>query len=189
MLYNSSFTVFGDSDFLKIHFIENPGMAFGYEFGGMAGKIALSVFRLIASGAIIYAIYKLIKSKAPIGLITCVAMILAGAVGNIIDSAVYGLIFDRGDVGTGYTGLAKFSSVADGYASFLTANVVDMFSFSIFPPIFNVADSAITVGVIWILLFQKKYFPKEEKVEESENEENSVDLTSNVTTPQHTTDA
>ncbi len=164
MEYGEGIKVFGDSDFLVIRFIENPGMAFGYEFGGIAGKLALSIFRLVASAAIIVALFKLVKTKAPKGLITCVAMILAGAVGNILDSMFFGLMFDKGLVdGVGYAGLASFTAFGEGYASFLQGNVVDMFSFSIFPPIFNVADSAISVGVIWIILFQKRYFPKEEK--------------------------
>ena len=196
MLYNSSLTVFGDAEFFQIHFIENRGMAFGYEFGGMAGKLALSIFRIIASGAIIYAIHKLIKSKSSKGLITCVSLILAGAIGNILDSAFYGLIFDKGDLGAQYTGLAGFSNMGEGYAPFLMANVVDMFHFEfywpgwmpfglggseVFPPIFNVADSAITVGVIWILLFQRRFFPKEKTVDKdsSETSENSVDFSPN----------
>ena len=76
----------------------------------------------------------------------------------------YGLIFDKGLVdAVGYSGLAQITEFGSGYASFLQGNVVDMISFSIFPPIFNIADAAISVGVIWIILFQRKYFPKEEK--------------------------
>ncbi len=167
MLYGQGINVFGDSDFFVIRYIENPGMAFGFEFGGITGKLILSVFRIFASGAIIYAIYKLIKSEAKAGLITCVAMILAGAVGNILDSMFYGLYFDKGLVNNiGYTGLAQVTEMGQGYASFLQGNVVDMLSFSIFPPIFNIADASITIGVIWIILFQRKYFPKPEKAED-----------------------
>jgi signal peptidase II len=182
MRYGEGIYLFGDSDFLVIRFIENPGMAFGFEFGGIAGKLALSVFRLLASGAIVYALWKLVKTKAPKGLITCVALILAGAVGNILDSMFFGLIFDKGLVdGVGYSGLAQLTKFGLGYASFLQGNVVDMISFSIFPPIFNIADAAISLGVIWIILFQRKYFPKEEKEIEVVGDALDSDATEEVT--------
>ncbi len=181
MMYGEGIKVFGDSDFLVFRFIENPGMAFGFEFGGITGKLALSIFRLIASGAIIYALWKLVKSKAAKGLITCVAMILAGAVGNILDSMFYGLMFDKGlKDNIAYSGLAEHTELGAGYASFLQGNVVDMISFGIFPPIFNIADSAITIGVIWIILFQKKYFPKAEKEEKIDSDVFSEDQSSEV---------
>lgn len=182
MRYGEGIYLFGDSDFLVIRFIENPGMAFGFEFGGIVGKLALSIFRLMASGAIIYALWKLVKTSAPKGLITCVSLILAGAVGNILDSMFFGLMFDKGLAnGVDYSGLAKFTKFGEGYASFLQGNVVDMISFSIFPPIFNVADAAITVGVIWIILFQRKYFPKEEKEIEVAEDALDNDSTEEVT--------
>lgn len=181
MMYGEGIRVFGDSDFLVFRFIENPGMAFGFEFGGITGKLALSIFRLIASGAIIYALWKMVKSKAAKGLITCVSLILAGAVGNILDSMFYGLMFDKGlKDNIGYTGLAEYTEFGTGYASFLQGNVVDMISFGIFPPIFNIADSAITIGVIWIILFQKKYFPKPVSKVEEEPEVLDNDVQSEV---------
>ena len=181
MRYGEGIYLFGDSDFLVIRFIENPGMAFGFEFGGIAGKLALSVFRLLASRAIVCALWKLVKTKAPKGLITCVALILAGAVGNILDSMFYGLMFDKGEGVVSYSGLAKLTEFGSGYAPFLQGNVVDMISFSIFPPIFNIADAAISVGVIWIILFQRKYFPKEEKQIEVEEESLDSDVTEEFT--------
>lgn len=159
----------------ELHFIENNGMAFGMALPGDWGKIALSLFRLFAVGMIAWYIRGLIKSGAHKGLITSVSLILAGAFGNIIDSAVYGLLFGRST----YTQVAGFLPEEGGYAGFLKGFVVDMFHFTvkwpdwvpyfggngaeIFPPIFNVADAAITLGVIWILIRQRAFFPKEEK--------------------------
>ncbi len=165
--------------FFELHFIENNGMAFGMALPGEWGKIALSLFRLVAVGAIAWYILGLIKTGAHKGFITSVALILAGAFGNIIDSAVYGLLFG----GSTYTQVAGFLPEDGGYAGFLKGFVVDMFHFTvkwpdwapyfggsgaeIFPPIFNVADAAITIGVIWILIRQKAYFPKEEKKDDA----------------------
>jgi len=162
-----------------IHFIENNGMAFGFEFAGNWGKLALSIFRLIAITALTWYILHLIKQGAPAGFILALGLITAGAAGNIIDSAFYGLIFNEP---TYPTSLAEGSGVATlfpeggGYAKFLQGRVVDMFyfpvlkgyypewipwkggdAFTFFRPVFNVADSAITIGVGWILLFQRKY--------------------------------
>lgn len=155
-----------------IHFIENNGMAFGMEMGGRAGKLILSIFRIIAIFGIGWFLAGLVKRKAHIGLILAVSAILAGAIGNIIDSAFYGMIFSES-----YNQPAVLFPPGGGYASFLHGKVVDMFyfpvinthwplwspvrpgeSFIFFRPVFNVADSAITCGVISILLFQKKMF-------------------------------
>lgn len=155
-----------------LHFIENNGMAFGMEMGGKAGKILLSVFRIFAIIAISWFLYSLIRKKVNTGLIFAVSAILAGAIGNIIDSAFYGLIFSES-----YTQPAVMFPQEGGYASFLLGRVVDMFYFPVintqwpewspfkageslvfFRPIFNIADSAITCGVIAILLFQKRMF-------------------------------
>jgi signal peptidase II len=156
--------------------VENPGMAFGWMIPGDGGKLLLSIFRvLVVTGISIY-LYRLIKQKAHWGYIICVSMIVAGALGNIVDSAIYGLMFDRGSMYdaeindyTMYFGKAQMNY--EGYAKPLMGNVVDMFHFTkriswgdtsreIFPPIFNVADASITVGIIIILLFQGKFFPK-----------------------------
>lgn len=166
-----------------IHFTENNGMAFGMEFWGKMGKLFLSLFRLVAIGAIGYYIYLLIKQKANTGLVLGVSAILAGAIGNLIDSAFYGLIFSDslGEV-------AKVFPAGGGYSTFLHGRVVDMLYFPIidttypgwipflggkpfifFSPVFNIADSAITTGVIYLLIFQRKVLlSKKENKNETE---------------------
>lgn len=155
-----------------LHFIENNGMAFGMEMGGKTGKILLSLFRIFAIIAISWFLYSLICKKAYAGLILAVSAILAGAIGNIIDSAFYGIIFTES-----FSQPAIMFPREGGYSSFLLGRVVDMFYFPVintrwpewspfrageslvfFRPIFNIADSAITCGVISILLFQKRMF-------------------------------
>lgn len=164
---------------IELHFIENQGMAFGMALPGDWGKIALSVFRIIAVGVIGYYILTLIREKAPKGLIICAALVFAGALGNIIDSMFYGLLFGKSTD----TQVAQFLPEEGGYSGFLRGSVVDMLHFTvkwpewmpffgkkggeIFPPIFNVADAAITVGVIWILIKQRTYFPRKNKAEVS----------------------
>jgi signal peptidase II len=155
-----------------LHFIENNGMAFGMEMGGRTGKLVLTVFRIIAIAGIGFFLSSLIKKKANKGLILAVSAIMAGAIGNAIDSAFYGMIFNES-----YNQIAVFFPKGGGYSSFLLGKVVDMFyfpvidthwpswspinageSFVFFRPVFNIADSAITCGVITIILFQKKMF-------------------------------
>ncbi len=155
-----------------LHFIENNGMAFGMEMGGKTGKILLSLFRIVAILGIGWFLNSLIKRKARTALIIAVSLIMAGAIGNIIDSAFYGMIFSES-----YTQVAQMFPPGGGYSSFLLGRVVDMFyfpiinihwpdwmplihgrSFIFFSPVFNVADSAISCGVISIILFQKKMF-------------------------------
>ncbi|MCX7985578.1 MAG: lipoprotein signal peptidase [Bacteroidales bacterium] len=163
------------TDWFIIHFTENRGMAFGIELGdGDYAKLFLSIFRLLAIGAIGYYLYTLIKKNAHVGLIICISLILAGAIGNMIDSAFYGMIFNES-----YYQVARMFPPEGGYAGFLHGKVVDMFYFPIiqttlptwipfwggqefvfFRPVFNIADSAITIGVIFLLIFQKKFFPK-----------------------------
>lgn len=192
MYLDESIPVFGDWFF--IHFIENPGMAFGLEFGGVAGKLFLSIFRLVAIGFIGYYLRNLIRDKANRGLIFSVSLVLAGAAGNMIDSAFYGLIFSESPRFT--PELATMFPTDGGYAGFLRGKVVDMFYFPIidgtwpswvpllggdrfqfFRPVFNVADSAISVGMGLILINQKRYFksakPEDQSAEETETHEDS----------------
>lgn len=158
-----------DSWFI-IHFTENNGMAFGMEFWGKSGKLFLSLFRIVAIGAIGYYVYQLIKQKANTGLVLGISAIMAGAIGNLIDSAFYGIIFNDS-----LAEVAKFLPAEGGYSSFLHGRVVDMLYFPIinttypswipwiggepfvfFRPVFNIADSAITTGVLYLLIFQRK---------------------------------
>ncbi|MXV51094.1 lipoprotein signal peptidase [Pedobacter sp. HMF7647] len=163
-----------------IHFTENNGMAFGMEFGGDAGKLFLTLFRIAAVCGIGYGVVYLVKKKYHRGLVLNVALIFAGALGNIIDSTFYGLLFSESN----FFQPAKLFPPGGGYAGLFHGKVVDMFYFPIlqgifpqwvpvwggqdfefFRPVFNIADAAISVGVILILIFQKHYF-KEEKKEE-----------------------
>jgi len=165
-----------------IHFVENNGMAFGLEFGNNIGKYFLSIFRLIAIGAIGWYITKLWKREVPFGLIACFSLIMAGAIGNILDSAFYGLIFNES-----YGHVASIFPAGGGYSSFLQGRVVDMFYFPLisghyphwipfvggddfifFRPVFNLADSSITVGITLILIFYRKFF--EEKLAENKTD-------------------
>ena len=153
-----------------LHFTENNGMAFGYELGFSYGKLFLSVFRIIAVGAIAWYLVRCIKRKEKSGLIISFSLILAGALGNIIDSAFYGLLFSEST----FYQKAVFLPIEGGYSSFLHGKVVDMLYFPImqgiwpawvpyfggsdflfFRPVFNLADSAITLGVGILIFFQK----------------------------------
>ena len=170
MTMGEEFSVIGS--WFRIHFVENNGMAFGFEFGGDYGKIFLSLFRIVAVFGIGWYILKLVKKDLPMGFIACVALIFAGAIGNIIDSAFYGLIFNDS-----YGQVATLFPEGGGYATFLHGRVVDMFYFplfsGIFPswiplvggtdfeffrPVFNVADSSISIGIFSIILFYRKQF-------------------------------
>lgn len=187
-----------------IHFTENPGMAFGFEFGGEAGKLTLSVFRIIACIAGAWYITHIIKAKEHKGFVFSVALILAGAMGNILDSAFYGLLFDRGTAldphfqeYLPYDGIARLGG--NGYAPPMYGCVVDMFyfplingtfpewfpiwggeDFQFFRPIFNFADASITAGIVIIILFHKKFAPKpvsaiNTSTEPAANTESNVD--------------
>lgn len=162
-------------NFFYIHFIENEGMAYGLKFGGEFGKIALTLFRLVAVVLGFIYMKKLVREEYHKGLLICGALILAGAAGNLIDSMFYGLVFSES---TRYE-LAQFLPAGGGYGTFLHGNVVDMLYFPIFDgnfpkwvpiwggehfiffrPVFNIADAAISVGVITILIFQKRFLSK-----------------------------
>lgn len=172
-MLGEEFHVFGWKWFV-IHFTENPGMAFGMQFGGNFGKLMLSLLRIVAIGAMIWYLIKIIKEKKPKGFVICMSLIVAGALGNLIDSAFYGLIFNES-----YYQVAELFPDEGAYGSFLHGRVVDMLYFPMFSgqypswfpfvggndflffrPVFNLADSSITTGVIALLVFQKRYFKK-----------------------------
>lgn len=161
-----------------IYFTENPGMAFGME---VVSKLFLTIFRIVAVLFIGYYLYKFVKENYKFGFIACISLILAGAVGNILDSVFYGVVFDHS-----YGQVATFLPEGGGYDTWLHGKVVDMFYFPLintvlpdwvpvwggsefifFRPIFNIADSAICVGVFILLLFYRhtlsEVFAKEEK--------------------------
>jgi signal peptidase II len=183
MTMGEEFSVIGS--WFRIHFVENNGMAFGFEFGGDYGKVFLSLFRIVAVFGIGWYILKLVKRDLPMGFIACVALIFAGAIGNIIDSAFYGLIFNDS-----FGQVATLFPDGGGYATFLHGRVVDMFYFplfsGIFPswvplvggtdfeffrPVFNVADSAISIGIFSIIIFYRKLFNNLDKKEEPESKD------------------
>ncbi|MEO6149580.1 MAG: lipoprotein signal peptidase [Mucilaginibacter sp.] len=153
-----------------LHYTENNGMAFGMELGGELGKLALTLFRIVAVGAIGYGLVHLIKHKYHRGLIMNVALILAGAIGNIIDSTFYGAIFKYAPIFHGRVVDMFYFPLVSGYfpAWFPIWGGQD---FLFFRPVFNLADSAISVGVILILIFQKTYFKSEEPEPSSTNSE------------------
>lgn len=168
----------------QLYFVENSGMAWGWKFGNETGKIVLTLFRLAAVIFGTWYLGRIVKHGYHKGFIVCAALIYAGALGNLIDSLFYGMIFDKGmhyDSAAGrfveYAGVAHFSG--NGYSSFLHGSVVDMLYFPIikstfpswmpfvggkefefFSPIFNVADASISVGVITLLLFQRRFFKR-----------------------------
>jgi signal peptidase II len=183
MFLGQEFRVLGN--WFIIHFTENNGMAFGFEFGGEFGKLLLSIFRIVLVTGIGWYVYHLIKTKATTGAVVCFSLIFAGAIGNIIDSAFYGMIFSDSDMG-----VAQLFPPEGGYSSFLHGRVVDMLYFPLisgqlptwfpiwggepflfFRPVFNIADSSITIGVTLLLIFQKRFFPHlEEKKPEQPTE-------------------
>ena len=182
MYLGQSEHVFGD--WFQIAFTENTGFAFGWSLGGTWGKLFLSLFRIVFITILCVFLSRLIKRRMPMGVLVGIAMLIAGAMGNIIDSCFYGLFFDTGTLyssemghNVGYSGVSQFS--CDGYAPFLHGSVVDMFYFPIisctlpewipiwggehfvfFRPIFNIADASISIAIIYLLIFQRKYLGK-----------------------------
>ena len=195
--------VFGLSWF-RFHFIENPGMAWGWKFGNETGKMILTLFRLAAVIFGTWYLGKIVKQRYSRGFIICAGLIYAGALGNLIDSMFYGMIFDKGlhyyplvNMYNGYMGIASLST--DGYSSFLHGSVVDMLYFPVvqstfpswfpfvggeefefFSPIFNIADASISVGVITLLLFQKRFFKKHNKEEDHPTVETNAPVSDNI---------
>ncbi|MDC1105678.1 lipoprotein signal peptidase [Prolixibacteraceae bacterium] len=170
MTLGEEFNVLGD--WFRIHFVENNGMAFGFEFAGAYGKPFLTIFRIFASGAIIVYLNKMIKKEIPTGAVISVALILAGAIGNIIDCAFYGVIFDHS-----FGQVATLLPEGGGYETFFYGKVVDMLYFPLiegnfpawipkyggehflfFSPVFNIADSSISIGIAILLLFYRNIF-------------------------------
>lgn len=161
-------------DWARILFIENPGMAFGLELGGDYGKLALTLFRIVAVVVIGVILRKVVKGKYSTLLIISLALIMAGAIGNIIDSIFYGVIFSKSTATT----VAEFMPEISNNTGWFRGKVVDMFyfpiiedarfpswipffggdTFTFFRPVFNIADSAITIGIMLILLFQRSLF-------------------------------
>ncbi len=181
MALGDEIKIFG-LEWALIHFVENPGMAFGYRLSNDdMGKLALSLFRIMAVVFLIYYIRLLIRNQTSWGVLVSFGLILAGALGNIIDSAFYGLIFSAS---TYHSGIAELFPEGGGYERFLHGNVVDMLYFPIwsgflpewiplwggrhfmfFKPVFNIADVSITVGVINILTFQRQFFLQQNETE------------------------
>ena len=171
MLAGESIPVFGN--WFQILFIENKGMAFGMQFGGDIGKVLLTTFRIALSGFVIYYIKKLLKSGAPMGVLVGLTLILTGAIGNLIDSLFYGVLFGESTM----MSVAEFLPEGGGYAPVFMGKVVDMLYFPLidivlpewvpfkggeqfifFRPIFNIADSCITIGALYLLIFKWNYF-------------------------------
>jgi len=169
----------------KLTFVENPGMAYGFHFGGLIGKYFLVIVRIFLIGGMVYLFRKWLKEGASNYLIIPMSIIFAGAIGNLIDGMFYGMIFDSGtvfDESVGrwidYGGVSKVVEFGNGYSTFMKGCVVDMLHFPLvnwnvpeswpliggkhiefFKYIFNVADSAITLGALLLLIFRKKAFP------------------------------
>lgn len=171
-----------------LHFIENTGMAYGFELAGDYGKIILSLFRIVAISLIGWFLYKQMNKGIKTGLIVSISLILAGAIGNMIDSAFYGLIFSDS-----YGQLADIFPKDGGYAPFLHGAVVDMLYFPIikttwptwspinagdpfvfFRPVFNIADSAITIGIGLILIFYRDFFAENKESKNNDEEKAKV---------------
>jgi signal peptidase II len=169
----------------KLTFVENPGMAYGFHFGGLLGKYFLVLVRIFLIGGMVYLFNKWLKQGVSNYLLIPMSMIFAGAIGNLIDGMFYGMIFDSGTVfdegierWIDYGGISKITEFGNGYSTFMKGCVVDMLHFPLvdwhvpenwpliggkhvefFKYIFNVADSAITVGAVLLLIFRKKAFP------------------------------
>lgn len=166
-------------DWFRILFVENEGMAWGAKIPGTYGKLFLTLFRIVAIGGIGYWLWDSVKRHSPTVLILCISLIFAGALGNIIDSVFYGIIFDDS-----HRQVATLFPPDGGYGTLFHGKVVDMLYFPLykgtlpnwipfwggeyftfFDPVFNIADSSISVGVAILLLFNKKAFPKKDEAE------------------------
>lgn len=174
MVLNTEFPVLGD--WFRIHYILNSGMAFGLKLDWEYGKLLLTLFRMIAMVAIGYYLFTLVRKNVPSGLCWSIALILGGAVGNLIDSVFYGVFLNNAPI--------------DAITPWFHGQVIDMLyfpiiqttlpdwipiwggeSFEFFRPIFNIADASIFIGVVIILIFQKRFFPEKQTVMTSEEAE------------------
>ncbi len=174
MYIGQEFSILGN--WFRFHFTENEGMAFGLTIGGDYGKLILSSFRIVALIGLVYYFVYLLRNTTRPGLVIAISLILSGALGNIIDSTFYGLWFN-----SSYNQLATFLPEGEGYATLMHGRVVDMLYFPVFEgyfpewfpawggeyfiffrPVFNIADAAITVGVLMIIIFQQRYFAEED---------------------------
>lgn len=191
-LPGQSLNVIGE--WFQLHFVENEGMAWGWKFGGDFGKILLTLFRLVAVVWGTFLIKDFIEKKYHKGFITCAALIYAGALGNLIDSMFYGLIFDTSCLANGKNCYVVANAFAGkGYSSFLHGKVVDMLyfplvkgtipswsplwggePFTFFSPVFNIADASISIGVITIFVCQGWFFKNETSTNNKTIETNIV---------------
>jgi len=167
LTYGEEFPIFGLS-WISIHFVENNGMAFGFALQGIYGKLLLSIFRIIAVSFLLFFVYRLIVERANLKILISFSLILSGALGNILDSAFYGMLFSESYY---HGGIAEFLPKNGGYAGFLQGKVVDMLHIPYFKPVFNIADIAITAGVFFIIVGYKNFFKPEEKPQLAEEEE------------------
>lgn len=175
-------------DWCRLHFRENEGMAFGLTFGGYHGKTALSLFRIFASALMIYLLVNLIKQQASKRIIVALSLVIGGAIGNVIDCLFYGILFSAS-----FHGFAQFLPEGGGYASMLHGKVVDMFYFPIwggfypdwvpviggdpfmyFQSIFNIADLAITIGIVFILFSHNQLLELDKKKDSEPELETAV---------------
>lgn len=167
-------------DVFKLHYLTNPGMAFGMKIGVQYGKLFLTLFRLFAMVGIGYYLYLLIKREVHTGLLWCIALILGGAIGNVVDSTFYGVFLDNAPY--------------DAPTPWFHGQVVDMFYIDIWEgrlaewipfiggdymslwPVFNIADASIFIGVFAILIFQKKFFKEDQKADKGVLSPETVDV-------------
>jgi signal peptidase II len=166
---NTEINVFGE--WFRIHYLLNPGMAFGLRWDNEYGKLVLTLFRLFAMVGIGYYLWMLVKKGASNGLLICMGLRLGGAIGNVIDSTFYGIFLDNAPLGSPtpwfhgqVIDMLYFPMINGYYPDWLPFVGGDSFQF--FSPVFNIADSSIFLGVAIILIFQKKYFPKTIEKEE-----------------------
>ncbi|WP_044237285.1 lipoprotein signal peptidase [Flexithrix dorotheae] len=170
--YGGQISVIGD--WFKLYYVLNPGIAFGINFESEYSKFFLTVFRLIASFGIGYYLLVKIKEQAHTGLLICISLILAGAVGNVVDSVFYGVFLEGNVIDNAFTpwfhgqviDMLYFPLIEGTIPSWLPIWGGEHFLF--FSAIFNVADSSIFIGVVTILIFQKKFLPKEDELQEGE---------------------